>query len=136
MQSVSNQLNIKLGIEMIAAYKSAVQIHSKVILGDRPIDITLNRLWYSLSWFQKLKLIANIFYECTQQITAQDIESLKQSDLLTEILEELSENYPQLSKVLVDGMLLLLQQPQNNVFLNLFIQRTRCLFDSLNSKSD
>ncbi|KAF0983283.1 hypothetical protein FDP41_010348 [Naegleria fowleri] len=65
MQSVSNQLNIKLGIEMIAAYKSAVQIHSK-------------------------------------QITAQDIESLKQSDLLTEILEELSENYPQLSKVLVD----------------------------------
>ncbi|KAG2377822.1 hypothetical protein C9374_008907 [Naegleria lovaniensis] len=102
MQSVSNQLNIKLGIEMIAAYKTAIQIQSKVILGDRPIDITLNRLWYSLSWFQKLKLIANIVYECTQQITAQDIEMLKQSDLLTEILEELSETYPQLSKVLVD----------------------------------
>ena len=49
------------GGEFAAAADAARNIGSTVILGDRLVSITLQRLWGALSVFQKLRLV---FYLC------------------------------------------------------------------------
>ena len=104
MQKVTNDLKIQTGIEMKAAYDISVKLNSRIILGDRPIDITLNRCWHLMGYFQKFKFISHILYACTQTFSSKDIEMLKHSDILTDIIEEFGNQFPQLARVLVDGM--------------------------------
>lgn len=59
--------NIMPGEEFRVAAKEAKKINAMVILGDRPVSITMCRLWASLTSWQKLCLctqlvISGVFY--------------------------------------------------------------------------
>ncbi|KAL9648367.1 hypothetical protein ABK040_001945 [Willaertia magna] len=103
-QNISKQLNVNIGIEFRSAYNSAKKINSKIILGDRPIEITLLRCWSTMSFLQKLKFIFHLLMATftTQKLTIDDIERLKNKDILTEMLEQFGVEFPQLSKVIID----------------------------------
>jgi pheromone shutdown protein TraB len=90
------------GEEFRRAYQTGQKIGAKLVLGDRPIQITLKRTWNSLSFFEKLKLIYFIIKESSLSITANDIESMKNSDVLTEMVKEFSKEFPSLAKTLID----------------------------------
>ena len=103
MKRVTNQVNVNIGVEMRAAYQVALKLSCKVVLGDRPIDTTIQRCWTSMNIFQKVKLVAHFLYAMTQSFSKEEIEMLKEKNVLTEMLEEFSKQFPQLSKVLIDG---------------------------------
>ena len=51
-----DQLGVQGGGEFIAARIAAEQVGSQIVLGDRPIEITLQRAWEALPWSRRLQL--------------------------------------------------------------------------------
>ncbi|CAA6656301.1 unnamed protein product [Spirodela intermedia] len=78
------------GNEFRAARRVSEEIGAQLVLGDRPIEITLERAWRSLQWNEKLKLITALF----QGITSQDASPFK-------LYEQLSLSYPSLLQPLI-----------------------------------
>jgi pheromone shutdown protein TraB len=86
----------------------------QVHLGDRPINITLQRALSSLSWWQTTKLTWHILTS-RDPISKEEVEKCKQKDLLEDMLEEMTGEFPALSKVFVhERDLFLGMQSQNN----------------------
>ena len=71
---------------------------------DRDITTTLQRMYRGVSFWQKLKLfsslIASIFIG--EEVTEQQIEDLKEGDMLHSLVEEFGEVLPSVKKVLID----------------------------------
>lgn len=57
---------------------------AQIILGDRPIKITLQRTWNSMTLWQKLSLIVGIAQAFFVKITPEEIENLKNGDIIQE----------------------------------------------------
>jgi len=94
--SVSDQLKILPGSEFRAAYSEAKELGCPVVLGDRPVGITIARTWGSLSVLEKLTFIFYLFMSFSFEIKAEDIERMKSSDLLTEMIKEMTDDFPSL----------------------------------------
>ncbi|KAL8151445.1 hypothetical protein V2J09_021253 [Rumex salicifolius] len=56
---ISSSKNRPFGDEFRAARKAAEEVGAQIVLGDRPIEITLERAWTSLSWTEKLNLVTS-----------------------------------------------------------------------------
>ncbi|XP_058104758.1 uncharacterized protein LOC131248489 isoform X5 [Magnolia sinica] len=57
---ISSNSNRPFGDEFRAARRSSEEIGAQIVLGDRPIEITLGRAWSSLKWSEKLSLVLSI----------------------------------------------------------------------------
>ena len=73
------QLNIVPGIEFRAAFDEARKLHppARIVLGDRPIDVTIKRTWGGLSLWGKAKLVYLMLTELKDNklnITQEQIE--------------------------------------------------------------
>ncbi|XP_033646610.1 traB domain-containing protein-like isoform X1 [Asterias rubens] len=98
---LTKELGMAPGGEFRRAFKEAQKVPGcKVHLGDRPIQITLNRAMGALTSFQKLRL-AWCLLTSKDPITPEDVERFKQKDLLMELLEEMMGEFPALSRVFV-----------------------------------
>lgn len=109
LSNLQRQLGAKIGVkpgaEMIAAYKIAEEKKVPVILLDRDVQITLKRAFSFIGWREKLKLLFSIvssFFSEKPEITKELVEKLKEKDIMTELMNELSSTAPTLKKVLVD----------------------------------
>uniref|UniRef100_A0A6B2LAU7 TraB domain-containing protein n=1 Tax=Arcella intermedia TaxID=1963864 RepID=A0A6B2LAU7_9EUKA len=99
---VKDKLKIVPGAEFRVAFREARNIPGCTItLGDRPIGITLKRTWGNLGLLEKLKLIYTFLKESRLDITEQDIENMKDTDLITSMLKELSKEFPNISRPLI-----------------------------------
>ncbi|XP_042454016.1 traB domain-containing protein-like isoform X3 [Zingiber officinale] len=58
---ISSGANRSFGDEFRAARKVSEDIGAQIVLGDRPIEITLERAWSSLNWSEKLRLVMSLF---------------------------------------------------------------------------
>lgn len=56
----SDQLGVQPGAEFRAAAGAADAVGASLVLGDRPIEITLQRAWGALSWQRRLQLLADL----------------------------------------------------------------------------
>jgi len=56
-QRLGDQLGIQPGAEMIEAIAVAKEQQSEIVVVDRPIEITLKRIWRNLSFGQKFKML-------------------------------------------------------------------------------
>ncbi|XP_071961496.1 traB domain-containing protein-like [Antedon mediterranea] len=98
---LTKELGMAPGGEFRRAFREAQQIPGcKLNLGDRPIQITLNRAMAKLSVWQKMRL-AWFMITSKDPITKEDVEKCKQKDLLEEMLEEMTGEFPALSRVFV-----------------------------------
>lgn len=106
---LSAELTEKLGVapggEFRAGYDEARKLEGcRVVLGDRLIGITFKRAMASLSLWQRLRfgrlLVQNL--ASSMEITPEDVEKLKDKDMVTMLTGELSADFPALSQVLVD----------------------------------
>ncbi|XP_073138087.1 uncharacterized protein [Henckelia pumila] len=75
---VSSDINRPFGDEFRAARKVAEEIGAQLVLGDRPIEITLERAWTSLKWNEKLNLV----YSVIRGITSSDVSKTKMTEFL------------------------------------------------------
>ena len=82
-----------------------------IILGDRPVEITLRRAWESLRLFGKLKLMIALLWSSIQQPSEKEIRVWMESilsdrtgenDLITHAMNELGKVFPTLKRVIID----------------------------------
>ncbi|VDK76674.1 unnamed protein product [Litomosoides sigmodontis] len=100
---MTKALGMAPGGEFRAAHKGAMDVKMcKLILGDRPIHVTVQRALGSLSFFQKLRLFYHIVLSHKTTITQEEVEKCKKSDMLEELLKQMAGEFPLLSKIFVE----------------------------------
>lgn len=103
-RKIGEELGVKPGSEMISALKIARENNIPTKLVDRDIKITLKRAFNLISFKEKFKLllgfVSGIFEP--EEIDEEMVEELKNTDLITEMMEELGKEVPSLKKVLID----------------------------------
>ncbi|KAL3714127.1 hypothetical protein ACJRO7_006120 [Eucalyptus globulus] len=89
--------------EEIGARKVSEEIGAQIVLGDQPIEITLERASSSLKWDQKISLVVSVFRGIAPQSDASG-SSLQESntgDSTLELYKQLSFSYPALLQPLI-----------------------------------
>lgn len=103
-RKMAEQFNIQSGQEIIQAIESSNDIGAELVLADRDIQTTFKRIWKSCSFWDKSKLLTAILFSIfdNEEITEEDLEKLKQEDILTASINELGEQFSGVKSVLVD----------------------------------
>lgn len=101
---LGKDLGVKPGEEMMAAVTACQELSVPFSLCDRNIQVTLRRAWGRTSFWGKMKMlaamIASVFSD--EKLSAEDIEKLKQKDILQNMMEELAQYLPAAKEVLID----------------------------------
>ena len=102
-QKVSKTLNQPLGEDMKIAMDFAHTNKIPLLRIDRSVQITLMRIWQSLSFMEKIRLSSELLSSLFEpSLTLDKIETLKQEDVLSAALAEVAQLFPNLKKILVD----------------------------------
>lgn len=101
---IAAKLDIRPGQEMIQAIESAEQIGADVHLADRDVRVTLARTWRQMSWWARIKLVFQLLLSFGEadEIKAEEIERLKQQDMLESVLAEVGRSLPTVRRTLID----------------------------------
>jgi pheromone shutdown-related protein TraB len=100
-RKIGDDLGVKPGSEMIAAIETAEEIGAKVALIDRDISVTLKRALNKMSFMEKAKFVFGIITSFFSKDEIEDVESIKDGDTLTEVMEYFKEMSPKAYSVLV-----------------------------------
>ncbi len=97
-------LGVKPGEEMLAAVQAAQELGIPYSLCDRNIQITLRRAWSKTGAWGKSKMLAamisSVFTD--EKLGPEEIEKLKEKDILASMMEELAGFLPAAKEVLID----------------------------------
>lgn len=103
-QKISSSIGTPIGDEFRAARKASEEIGAQIVLGDRPIEITLERAWKALRWTEQLgfvnTLIQGTFFH-PLDVSKGNLEKLKTDDSMSTMFKELSKFYPSLLQPLI-----------------------------------
>jgi pheromone shutdown-related protein TraB len=79
-------------------------VGSQIHLADRDIRTTLSRTWRVMGFWSKLKLIFQLVLSLGQldDIKEEDIEQMKQQDVLETLLTEVGKSLPEIKSILID----------------------------------
>ena len=101
---LGSQLGVKPGAEMLAAAEASERVNSELLLADRDVKITLQRTWRGMPFWGRMKvlsqLIASLFIR--EEISKEEIENLKESDALSEAMQMLADQSPDMKRILID----------------------------------
>ncbi len=100
-------LGVKPGAELLAAVEAAREVGARVELVDRDIHVTLKRTWANLGLWKRSTLLASLMVGGDddgkgKEISAAEIERLKEHRALSEMLAELSAALPEIKEPLID----------------------------------
>jgi len=103
-KKIGQKLGIKPGEEMIRAMKAADSVGANTHLADRDIRITLSRTWRLMGLWTKIKLLAQLVTSMGEvdAVKEEDIEKMKDKDVLETLLSEIGETLPELRRILID----------------------------------
>ena len=98
------QTGVKPGAELAAAARAAEEKDLRVELVDRNIRATLLRVWRKTGLWNKIKVLASLFGSLfeKQQLDEQELARLRESDTLSNMLEEMGKLLPSVKQILVD----------------------------------
>jgi pheromone shutdown-related protein TraB len=101
---IAKQFDINPGAEMIEAIQTAEEIGAQIHLADRDIRTTLSRTWHSMGLWSKIKLLFQLVMSLgeVKDIKEEDIEKMKQEDVLESLLAEVGRSLPGLKRILID----------------------------------
>jgi len=101
---MAKQFGIKPGQEMIQGIESAKETGAELVLADRNIQITFSRIWNSVGFSGKAKLMTQIIYSIfsNDTITEEELEKIKSQDMLDSMLNEFTQVFPKLKTPLID----------------------------------
>lgn len=101
---LGEQLGVQPGQEMVQAIHSAHDVGAEVVLADRDIRVTLRRTWARLGFFDKLRLGAQLMGTLVlhPSISEDEIEALKETDMLTQVMESFAKAFPRAKESLID----------------------------------
>ncbi|MBP5792144.1 MAG: TraB/GumN family protein [Spirochaetaceae bacterium] len=97
-------VGVKPGEEMKAAADKCEELGIKTAMVDRPIQTTLRRAWAKNSFWGKCKLLgvlmSSLFED--ENISSEDIEKLKNTNEMDQMMGELANYLPGVKTVLID----------------------------------
>jgi len=101
---LADNVGIMPGQEMVQAFISANIVGAKLVLIDRNIQVTFQRIWNSLGFIGKVKFLILIISSMltSNKVSTTVIEDLKNQDTLAVVLQELNKQFPQLKQALID----------------------------------
>lgn len=101
---IGRKLDIKPGEEMIRAIRAAEATGALVHLADRDIRTTLSRTWRLMGLWTKMKLLAQFVASIgdLDEIKEEDIEKMKEKDVLETLMSEIGESFPEIRRILID----------------------------------
>ena len=101
---LGSQLGVQPGAEMLAAVQASERVNAELLLADRDVKITLQRTWRGMPFWGRLKvlsqLLASLFIR--EEISKEEIEKLKESDALSEAMQMLADQSPDMKRILID----------------------------------
>ena len=101
---LAEQLDIEPGAELKAAATEAVARGLHLQLIDRDVGITFRRILQGLSWWDRTKLIGGVaggLFD-REEVSEDDIERLKEGDMLESSFGEFARDTPSLYATLID----------------------------------
>ncbi|KAK2650126.1 hypothetical protein Ddye_017615 [Dipteronia dyeriana] len=105
LSKVASQLEVFPGLEFRVAYEEAMKYGAKVILGDRPVNITLRRTWGKMPLWHKTKLLYSFIFQAFFLPSSEDLNRMLKDmddvDMLTLVIQEMSKQFPTLMETLV-----------------------------------
>lgn len=92
-QRLAEQFNVRPGEEMQAALEGALTRGLPVLLIDRDIGTTLRRVYRNVPWWQRLGILGGLLGSVLsrEQVSEQEIERLKEGDLLETTFAEFAD---------------------------------------------
>ena len=101
---LAEQLGIEPGAELKAAATEAVARGLHLQLIDRDVGITFRRILQGLSWWDRAKLIGGVAggLFADDDVSEEDIERLKEGDMLESSFGEFARDTPSLYATLID----------------------------------
>jgi pheromone shutdown-related protein TraB len=101
---LGSDLGVKPGEEMVAAMDAAKDLGIPSVLADRDIQVTLRRAWASTGWWGRSKMLSAMISSVlsNEKLEAAEIERLKESDVLAEMMRELADYLPAAKRALID----------------------------------
>ncbi len=101
---IAKNLDIQPGAEMIQAVESSEALGAKLVLADRDVRITLTRAWQAVPFLGKIRLLAQLLTSMfgADDISEEDIEAIKQQDVLETLMADMGKYHPQLKRILID----------------------------------
>jgi pheromone shutdown-related protein TraB len=108
LASYQKRLGMKLGVtpgrELLEATQVADELGIPISLCDRDIRVTLRRAWHALSLWRKLMLVSGVMASAFEdpEISEEELERIRQKDVLTELMKDLGDSMPELKRSLID----------------------------------
>lgn len=97
-RKIGLEQGVEPGSEMLAAVEAAEKEGIEYGPIDQDISVTLQKVKQELGWWDRFKLISSLAFEGSDI----EVEELKESDMLSEIVEELEQEFPGLKKAVLD----------------------------------
>ncbi len=103
-RKIAQKFKITPGEEMLRAIARAEEIGAEIVLADREIRVTLLRTWRKMGFWSKVKFLPEVLLSlfATDEITEEEVEKLKQHDVLELALQTVGEKLPGLKTTLID----------------------------------
>jgi len=103
-KKMADKFDIKPGQEMINAIKAAEENNAEIIPSDREIQITLSRVWRGMGIWEKIKLMFSLVFSfgASEEINEEDIENMKQEDILQTLLSDVKQTHPIIGETLIN----------------------------------
>ena len=92
------------GQEMLEGINLSNELPATLVLADRDIRTTFMRIFRSLNFWEKCKLFSSVIVSVfdKSEISEADIERMKDQDMLNQALDEITQDFPNIKKTLVD----------------------------------
>ncbi len=102
-QRMAEQFGVEPGAEMKAAIQGAKQRSLPILLVDRDIGVTLRRVYANVPWWQRITLFGGLLASAfsTEKISEEDIEALKEGDLLESTFTEFAAKSERIYRPLI-----------------------------------
>lgn len=96
-------LGVEPGAELLAGAEEADRLGIPVELVDRDVRITVRRAAAAMGFWGRIKLLSELLVSLLDpgEASAEEIEKLKDGDVLSSLLAELGERHPGLQRVLI-----------------------------------
>ena len=101
---MAKQLGVEPGLELVEGINAAKDSNAKLVLADRDIQATFMRIWRNMGFIGKMRLFFMIILSTFEQedINEEEMEKLKNQDMLTIVLSEFAKSFPGLKETLID----------------------------------
>jgi pheromone shutdown-related protein TraB len=103
-QRIAEQFGIEPGAEQRVAVRHAQEHHLPALLIDREIGVTLKRVLHNITWWKRFGIFAGLLASVISkdEVSEEEIENLKQGDMLETTFAEFAENRQDLYLPLID----------------------------------